>query len=163
MHIVIYIFFKYFQEIKIFTQRSAVLCRVGEALQYSTLQCTANHQFAIQWSSMSPANWIVVHWNYKYNFLTVKWSALYRKEVQCTSMDKNVDLCSALEFITAHPRLTKSPKKKKHSCMFFSVSVLLIASVERFGVSRMRDFFYLIFIVSIITKYSVECSAVQPN
>ena len=24
-------------------------------------------------------------------------------------MDKNVDLCSALEFITAHPRLTKSP------------------------------------------------------
>ena len=24
-------------------------------------------------------------------------------------MDKNVDLCSALEFIRAHPRLTKSP------------------------------------------------------
>ena len=28
-------------------------------------------------------------------------------------MDKNVNLCSALEFITAHPRLTKSPKEEE--------------------------------------------------
>ena len=55
-------------------------------------------------------------------------------------MDKNVDLCSALEFITAHPRLTKSPIEEETFLYVFSVSVLLLASVERFGVSRMRDF-----------------------
>ena len=58
-------------------------------------------------------------------------------------MDKNVDQCSAVECTAAHPRLTKSPKEEEKSMYFFlsSVSVLLLASVERFGVSRIRDFF----------------------
>ena len=54
-------------------------------------------------------------------------------------MDKNVDLCSAVECTAAHPRLTKSPKEEEKSLYVFSVSVLLLASVERFGVSRKRD------------------------
>ena len=44
-------------------------------------------------------------------------------------MDKNVDQCFAAERTVAHPCLTKS------------VLVLLLASIERFGVFRMRDFF----------------------
>ena len=124
----LYIYFIYIiNRLKNFTQRSAVLCRVGGAVQYSKLQCTANHQFAIQWSSISTANLIAVHWNYKYIFLTVKWSALYRKEVQCTSMDKNVVLCSALEFITAHPRLTKSPLEEE---TFLNVFFCIGASIS---------------------------------
>ena len=57
-------------------------------------------------------------------------------------MDKNVDHGSAIECTGAHIRLTKSPKEEEKSLYVFSVSVLLLASVERFGVSRMRDFFY---------------------
>ena len=75
-------------------------------------------------------------------------------------MDKNVDHGSAIECTGAHIRLTKSPKEEEKSFYAFPVSVLLLASVERFGVSRMRDFFYL-FLVVIITKYAVQCSAVQ--
>ena len=56
-------------------------------------------------------------------------------------MDKNVDLCSAVECIAAHPRLTKSPEEEEKYLYVFSVLVLLLASVERFGVSRMRDFY----------------------
>ena len=41
---------------------------------------------------------------------------------------------------TGLPRLTKSPEEEEKS-LSFSVSVLLLAPVERFGVSRMRDYF----------------------
>ena len=53
-------------------------------------------------------------------------------------MNKNIDLCSAVECTAAHPCLTKSHKEEEIS--FFSISVLLLASVKRFGVSRMQDF-----------------------
>ena len=43
--------------------------------------------------------------------------------------------------------------------MFFSVSVLLLVSVERFGVSRMRDFFYINFLL--LSLQNMQCSAVQ--
>ena len=76
-----------------------------------------------------------------YIFKTFLWSALHRKEVQSNSMDKNVDQGSAGDCTAAHPRLTHSPKEEEKSLYVFSVSVLLLASVERFGVSRMRDFF----------------------
>ena len=59
-------------------------------------------------------------------------------------MDKNVDQDSAVECTAAHPRLTKYPKEEEKSLHVFSVSMLLLASVERFGVSRMRDFFLFI-------------------
>ena len=59
-------------------------------------------------------------------------------------MDKNVDQGSAVECTAAHPHLTKYPEEEEKSLYFFSVSVLLLASVERFGVSRMRDFFKLL-------------------
>ena len=55
-------------------------------------------------------------------------------------MDKNVDQCSAVEFTAAHPSLTKFPEEEKNPCMFLSVSVLLLALVKRFRVSRMQDF-----------------------
>ena len=46
-------------------------------------------------------------------FITFQLSALHRIEVQCNSMDKNVDQCSAVECTAAHPRLTKSPKTEE--------------------------------------------------
>ena len=61
--------------------------------------------------------------------------------MQCNSMDKNLDQGSAEECTAADPRLTKSPEEEEKSLYVFSVSVILLASVERFGVSRMRDFF----------------------
>ena len=43
-------------------------------------------------------------------------------EVQCNSMDKNVDLCLAVECRAAHPRLTKSPEEKeKFLYIFFCI------------------------------------------
>ena len=79
-------------------------------------------------------------------------------------MDKNVDHGSAIECTGAHIRLTKSPKEEEKSFYAFSVSVLLLASVERFGVSRMRDFFLFIFGCYHYKKCSsVQRSAVQPN
>ena len=58
-------------------------------------------------------------------------------------MDKNVDQGSAVECTAAQPRLTKSPEEEEKSLHVFSVLVLLLALVERFGVSRMRDFFLM--------------------
>ena len=71
-------------------------------------------------------------------------------------MDKNVDLCSAVECTEAQPRLNKSPEEEEIFLYFFSVSVLLLASVKRFGVSRMQDFFMKITLnkFSITQKYS---------
>ena len=51
---------------------------------------------------------------------------------------KNIDQCSTVECTAGHPRLTKSPKEEEKS-LFFSVLVFLLALVERFGVSRVRD------------------------
>ena len=59
-------------------------------------------------------------------------------------MDNNVDQGSAVECTAAHPRLTKSPEEEENPYIFFSVSVLLLALVERFGVFRMQDFFSLL-------------------
>ena len=56
-------------------------------------------------------------------------------------MDKNIDQYSAVECTAAQPRLTKSPIKEEKSLYVFSVQFLLLALVERFGVSHMRDFF----------------------
>ena len=58
-------------------------------------------------------------------------------------MDKNVDQGSAEECTAANPCLTKSPKEEEKSLYIFSVSVLLLALVERFGVSSMWDIFYI--------------------
>ena len=80
-----------------------------------------------------------------YIFKTYQWSALHIKEVQCNSMDSNIDQCSAVECTAAQPRLTKSPKKEEKSFFFnfVFVSVLLLALFEIFGASHMRDFFFI--------------------
>ena len=75
-----------------------------------------------------------------YIFKTFQCNALYREEVQCNSMNKIVDLCSAVECTAAHPRLTKSTEEEEKALyIFFSVSVLLLASVEKFGVPLPRQ------------------------
>ena len=51
--------------------------------------------------------------------------------------------CRPVECTAAHPQLTKSPKEEKNPCMFLSVSVILLASVERFVVSHVRDFLWM--------------------
>ena len=63
-----------------------------------------------------------------YIFKTFQWSALHIKEVQCNSMDSNIDQCSAVECTAAQPRLTKSPKKDEQSLflLFLFVLVLLL-------------------------------------
>ena len=62
-------------------------------------------------------------------------------------MDKNVDQCSAVECIAAHPRLIKSPEEEeKIVYVFFCIG----ASVERFGVSHMRDFFTCTLVEAVI-------------
>ena len=105
-----------------FTQCRAVLCRVRGTVQSSTLQCPANHKFVYSEVQCSPVNWIGVNWHYIYfQNCSVKW--LQRKEVQCISMNKNVDLCSAVECTATHPRLTKSPKAEKKSFYVFSCIV----------------------------------------
>ena len=38
------------------------------------------------------------------------------------------------------PQLNQIPQRRRKILVFFSLSVFLLASVERFGVSRMRDF-----------------------
>ena len=53
---------------------------------------------------------------------------MYRKEVQCNSMDKNVEQGSAIECTAAHPCLTKSPKEEEKSfhvffCIGASISI----------------------------------------
>ena len=63
---------------------------------------------------------------------------IYFLTLQCSAVQ-----CSAVEGQQPPTRLTKSPKAEKNPCMFLSVSVRLSASVERFGVSRMRDFFFI--------------------
>ena len=77
-------------------------------------------------------------------------------------MDKNVDLCSAVECIAAHPRLTKSPEEEeKYLYVFFCIGASI--SIRR----EIRCLPYAGFLnkilVAIITKYEVQCSAVQPN
>ena len=78
-------------------------------------------------------------------FKTFQWSALHKKKVQCNSMDKNVDQCP----------LNQIPQRRRKILLcFFSVSVLLLASVERFGVSRMRDFLFLsVFFLFFLLKF----------
>ena len=58
-------------------------------------------------------------------------------------MDKNEDQGSAVECTAPHPPLTNSPEEEE-KFYAFSVSVLLLALVERFGVSHMRDFHQLV-------------------
>ena len=56
-------------------------------------------------------------------------------EVHC--MDKYLDQGSAVECTATQPRLTKSPEEEEKA---FYIFFCIGASVERFGVSRMRDF-----------------------
>ena len=46
-------------------------------------------------------------------------------------MDKNVDLCSAIEFIKAHPRLTKSPiEEETFLYVFFCIGASISIGQE---------------------------------
>ena len=66
-----------------------------------------------------------------YIFKTFHWNTLHRKEVQCNSMNKNLDLCSAVECTAAHPRLTKSPKEEEKSLYaFFCISAFISIGQE---------------------------------
>ena len=60
--------------------------------------------------------------------------------MQCNSMDKNLDPGSAVECTLAHICLTKSPEEEEKSTFVFFCIGASITSVERFGVSHMRDF-----------------------
>ena len=52
-------------------------------------------------------------------------------EVQCNSMDKNVDLCSPEEWTAAHPHLTKSPKEEEKSLyVFFCIGASFSIGLE---------------------------------
>ena len=62
---------------------------------------------------------------------TFHWSALHRKDVQCNSMDKNIDQCSTVECTAAHPHLIKSPKEEKNPFMFFFFCIVASIIIGR--------------------------------
>ena len=78
--------------------------------------------------------------------------------MQCNSMNKNLDQGSTEDCTAADPRLTKSPEEEEKSLFVFSVSVILLASVERFGVSRMRDLYITVLKGNFMVTYALtEC------
>ena len=63
----------------------------------------------------------------------VQCSAVQNSAVQCSGVQCSAVQCSAVQCTVLHSTAL-------WPCMLLSVLVLLSASVERFGVSRMRDF-----------------------
>ena len=74
---------------------------------------------------------------------TFQWSALHRKEVQCNSMDKNVDQSSAVECTAAHSRLTKSPQEEDKSFYVFFCVGASISIGREIRCLPYAGFFYL--------------------
>ena len=76
--------------------------------------------------------------------------------VQCSVVQCSALFCTSLHFTALH--CTALHCTALCPCMLLSVLVLLSESVERFGVSHMRDFFY--FFIFCCYHYKI-CSAVQ--
>ena len=121
-------------------QSSTVQNRGRSAVHYIAVHCKLAICYTVKFNAVQEIELLCIETIYI--FKTFQWSALHIKEVQCNSMDSNIDQCSAVECTAAQPRLTKSQKKKKNPFCFvlFLVSVLLLALFEIFGVPRMQDF-----------------------
>ena len=116
------------RDLKIYPiQCSTVQNRGRSAVHYIAVHCKSAICFTVKFNAVQE--------------IELQLSSLHIKEVQCNSMDSNIDLCSAVECTAAQPRLTKSPKKEKKSLFFFNFFfMLLLALFEIFGVSCMPDF-----------------------
>ena len=100
-------------------QCSAVQSKGNGAVQYIAVHCKSEICDTVKFNAVQ---WIELLWiETTYIFKTCQWSALRRKKVQSNSMDENVDLCSAVECTSAHPRLTKSPEEEKSLYVFFCI------------------------------------------
>ena len=108
----IFLLYQYFFKLYLL-QCSAVQSKGSSVVQYIVVHCKSEICYTVKFNAVQ---WIELLWiETIYIFKTFQWSALHREKVQCNSMNKNVDLCSAVKCTAAHPRLTKSPEEEEKS------------------------------------------------
>ena len=88
-------------------QCSTVQNRGRSAVHYIAVHCKSAICYTVKFNAVQDIQLLCI--KTIYIFKTFQWSALHIKEVQCNSMDSNIDQCSAVECTAAQPRLTKSP------------------------------------------------------
>ena len=86
---------------------STVQNRGRSAVHYIAVHCKSAICYTVKFNAVQEIELLCIETIYI--FKTFQWSALHIKEVQCNSMDSNIDQCSAVECTAAQPRLTKSP------------------------------------------------------
>ena len=92
------------------------------AVHYIAVHCKSAICYTVKFNAVQEIELLCIETIYI--FKTFHWSALHIKEVQCNSMDSNIDQFSAVECKAAQPRLNKSPKKEeKYFFCFVSVYV----------------------------------------
>ena len=97
-------------------QCSTVQNRKRCAVHYIAVHCKSAICYTVKFIAVQEIELLCI--KTIYILKTFQWSALHIKEVQCNSMDSNIDQCSAVECTAAQPRLTKSPKKEEKSWFF---------------------------------------------
>ena len=95
------------------------------ALLCTSLHCTVLHCTALQCIALCT----IIHCTALHCSTALHYTALHCTTLHCTVLHCTGLYCTALHCTALYP------------CMFLSVLVRVSASVERFGVSRMRDFF----------------------
>ena len=88
-------------------QCSTVQNRGRSAVHYIAVHCKSAICYTVKFNAVQEIELLCIETISI--FKTFQWSALHIKEVQCNSMDSNIDQCSAVECTAAQPRLTKSP------------------------------------------------------
>ena len=91
-------------------QCSTVQNRGRSAVHYIAVHCKSAICYTVKFNAVQEIELLCIETIYI--FKTFQWSALHIKEVQCNSMDSNIDQCSAVECTAAQPRLTKSPQNR---------------------------------------------------
>ena len=86
------------------------------AVHYIAVHCKSAICYTVKFNAVQEIQLLCI--KTIYIFKTFQWSELHIKEVQCNSMDSNIDQCSAVECTAAQPRLTKSPQKEEKSLFF---------------------------------------------
>ena len=97
-------------------QCSTVQNRGRSAVHYIAVHCKSAICYTVKFNAVQEIELLCIETIYI--FKTFQWSALHIKEVQCNSMDSNIDQCFAVECTAAQPRLIKSPKKEEKSLFF---------------------------------------------
>ena len=115
---IIYVYLLQYQKIlKLYTvQCSTVQNRWRSAVHYIAVHFKSAICYTVKFNAVQEIELLCIETIYI--FKKFQWSALHIKEVQCNSMDSNIDQCSAVECTAAHPCLTKSPQKRRKILVF---------------------------------------------